>query len=75
MGRRNRTSLKMGKIGYVDDSFGDTLKNIKKKYKYVGIELNDRQASKIIADIFKEIDFNVYRKSKKRRKKFEIELV
>ena len=60
----------IGKIGYVDGSgaFERELKRIKRKFN-IG-EMSDRQASKVMADIFSEIDFRVV--PKWRKKKFEV---
>jgi hypothetical protein len=59
---------KSGKIGYVDTSLEREFSRIRNKFQDEG--MSDRQASKIMADIFREVDFEV--KIKKRRKKFEV---
>ena len=64
-----------GKIGYMDASMEDALNEIRGKFSDMGIErLSDRQASKIMVDVFKEIKFDIKRKVKKRKDKFEITL-
>jgi hypothetical protein len=62
----------MGKLGYVDDSFESAIKKIKKPYLRFGIDLSDRQASKIMADLIQNLEFDVRVKSRKRMNKFEI---
>ena len=62
-------------IGRVDDSIRISFERIREQFKKLGIEgLSDRQVSKVMNEIFEELDFKIIRKVKKRKDKFEITL-
>ena len=65
----------LGKIGYMDLKFETTLDDIKKKFEDIGVpNISDRQASAFIADIFKNIDLDIKKKTQKRNNIFIIEM-
>ena len=66
---------RLGKIGYVDNKFELTLEKIKEKLFALGIDnISDRQASRIVSDIFESLEFDITIKSKKRKDKIEINM-
>lgn len=66
---------RLGKIGYVDNKFELTLEKIKEKLFALGIDnISDRQASRIVSDIFESLEIDITIKSKKRKDKIEINM-